>query len=204
MERYLIVPLSALVRKSAQVVERRGVEAVGCEPAERLHASAPPLENAPGPLALRLERRETGVHRLGLEPLAFERVPNRSVAVAPPGKRLRTRYRHPFVVDEARPLERLERCRPSTPGSAAVRQPRFEPLPRQVPVTERPGGHAERVRAPQLTSERACRLAVECTPDAQAGAHDRVGGNGAPERAVEVDLDAPPRPLPQRRYDRNA
>jgi hypothetical protein len=70
-------------------------------------------------------------------------------------------------------------------------------------VPERPRGNTERVRPAQLASERARRLAVERAPDPEAGAHHRVGGNGAPRGAVEVNLDAPARPLPQRGDDRN-
>jgi hypothetical protein len=202
VKRYQIVALSALVCKSTEVVERRAVEAVGGEPAQRLHALAPSLEEATRPLPLRLECREADVHRLRLEPLALERQPDRRIAVPPPGERLRPRHRHPLVVDEADPLERLERLGPRPAGGAPIGEAGLEPLPRQVPMAERPRGDAERMRPAELASERARGLTVECAADPELGAHDRVGGNGAPRRPVEMDLDAPARPLPQRRDDR--
>jgi hypothetical protein len=169
---------------------------VGRKPAERLQTLATACEKPAGAVGLRLERREPGVHRLGLETLSFESEPDRSVAVAPPRERLRPRHGDTLVVDEPHPLQRLERLGPRPGGSAPAGQTGLEVPAGHVPIAKRSRRHAECVRTAQLTPERAGGLAIERAPHPQVRAHDRVCGNGAPRCAVEIDLNAPARPLP--------
>ena len=143
------------------------------------------------------------MHGFGLEPLTFEGEPDRGVAVAPVCECPRPGRCHAVVVDEAGPLERLERLGPCARCRTAAGQAGVEPLSGQVSVAESARGDTERVRPAQLTPECARGLPVERPPDPKVRPHDRVRGNEAPGRAVELDLDAPARPLPQRGDDRS-
>jgi hypothetical protein len=68
-------------------------------------------------------------------------------------------------------------------------------------VAQRADGDAEGPCPSELTAERPCRLAIERPADDVVRPDDGVCGNEPPRSAVEIDLDAAARPLPQRRDD---
>src|SRR5262249_56336705 len=96
-----------------------------------------------------------------------------------------------------RGLARLEGVLGSPGGCAAPVEPLLEPAPRLVAVLQRAERDVERIGAPELTPEGAGGLTIEGTPDGEPAPHDGIRGNEPPRNPVEVDLDAPPRPLPQ-------
>jgi hypothetical protein len=70
-----------------------------------------------------------------------------------------------------------------------------------VPRPERTERAPECVGPAKLAAERPRRLAVERPADDEARADHGVDGHQPPRGAVELNLDAPARPLVQRRDD---
>src|SRR5581483_4978534 len=192
-----IVARSPLVRKLGELLHDPRVEAAGGEPTELLRRPARAGEEAARALGLRLEPREGVLDLLG-EPLLLEEGPDRGVAVAASGERRRTAGGDPAVVHEAGPLERLEGVGTGAARRPPVGKPRLEPRAREVTVAEGPSGRCERVGPAKLAGERPRRGAVQRASGSEAGPNDGIRRDNAPRRAVELDLDPPARPLPQR------
>src|SRR5581483_8647721 len=92
-----------------------------------------------GPLRLRLERRERGLHGWRSKPAAFEIAADGGVAVAAGGKRLGARGGGALVVDVARRREALDRLRRLGGVDAGPLQGGRELGRRVVPPRERLG-----------------------------------------------------------------
>src|SRR5581483_11825303 len=191
-----IVARSGSVRKSGNVLQGRGVEALRREPSERPGACVGLQERA-CPRRLRLERSEGACDRLSGEAFRLEPGPDRGVPEPSPGEPGRAAACHAAVVEEAGPLERVERIG----RSRASREPLGEALPRMVAVPQRPDGDLQRLRATELPREGTRGLAVERPSYGETAPDDGVRGREPPRGAVELDLDAPPRPLAQRGDD---
>ena len=187
---------------------QRGLQGVLAEAATgQVPKGAPagptPPNDRPSALCLGLEAAQRLSGQIGRDPVSLQFGGDRRVAVAPPGERLGPVPRVAAVVDEVGAGERLECLRAGCRGDGRAAQAIRHSVLGQVTRSQRSRSDRQGLRAAQLSPQDSQPGTVEHAPLGEVGPNDDLHRQDAPWRAVELDGDATPTRLAQRRDGRH-
>src|SRR4051812_25264111 len=131
-----IVARSHLVRKCADLLERRRVEPLRRQPAKRPGSATATLDPFTHPFALRCEARERRFDVLCRQAFLLQGVSDGGVPEAAAGEGEGLRRGETAVVDEPGPLERRESLGARVLTGTALDEPLLEAAAGEIPVAE--------------------------------------------------------------------